>query len=209
MDIFLKAPVLFISGVELSRLPDTLQPYQNSTEYLFSRPGRWQPGGAGWKNACVCRINLYDARRLYKGSGRSAFFVITPGPLSHHSLTPSLHSIPGRIRGSHQVGEDAHSQSCFARPDSFRGHRFAPAAAMPLVLSAGHVPFGRLIAQSNRGKGILLSFQNLQLADPVLRAIDACGYATPTPVQARSIPEVLAGRDLIASAQTGTGKTAA
>ena len=54
-----------------------------------------------------------------------------------------------------------------------------------------------------------MSFQNLQLADPVLRAIDACGYATPTPVQARSIPEVLAGRDLIASAQTGTGKTAA
>jgi ATP-dependent RNA helicase RhlE len=42
-----------------------------------------------------------------------------------------------------------------------------------------------------------------------MRAIDACGYTTPTPVQARSIPEVLAGRDLIASAQTGTGKTAA
>lgn len=54
-----------------------------------------------------------------------------------------------------------------------------------------------------------MSFQDLQLADSVLRAVDACGYATPTPVQARAIPEVLAGRDLIASAQTGTGKTAA
>ncbi len=54
-----------------------------------------------------------------------------------------------------------------------------------------------------------MSFQELQLAAPLLRAIDACGYTTPTPVQAGSIPEVLAGRDLIASAQTGTGKTAA
>jgi len=54
-----------------------------------------------------------------------------------------------------------------------------------------------------------LSFQELQLAAPILRAIEACGYTTPTPVQSGSIPQVLAGRDLIASAQTGTGKTAA
>ncbi len=54
-----------------------------------------------------------------------------------------------------------------------------------------------------------MSFQELQLAAPILRAIEACGYTTPTPVQAGAIPEVLAGRDLIASAQTGTGKTAA
>jgi superfamily II DNA/RNA helicase len=54
-----------------------------------------------------------------------------------------------------------------------------------------------------------LSFQELQLATPIQRAIDACGYTTPTPVQAKAIPEVLAGRDLMASAQTGTGKTAA
>ena len=54
-----------------------------------------------------------------------------------------------------------------------------------------------------------MSFQELNLAEPIMRAIEACGYNTPTPVQAGSIPEVLAGRDLIASAQTGTGKTAA
>ena len=54
-----------------------------------------------------------------------------------------------------------------------------------------------------------MSFQELQLAAPILRAIEACGYTTPTPVQTGSIPQVLAGRDLIASAQTGTGKTAA
>ena len=54
-----------------------------------------------------------------------------------------------------------------------------------------------------------MSFEDLKLAFPILRALKECGYTTPTPVQARSIPKVLAGRDLIASAQTGTGKTAA
>lgn len=54
-----------------------------------------------------------------------------------------------------------------------------------------------------------MSFKNLKLASPILKAIDECGYAAPTPVQAQSIPKVLAGQDLIASARTGTGKTAA
>jgi len=54
-----------------------------------------------------------------------------------------------------------------------------------------------------------MTFAKLQLAPPILKAIDACGYNDPTPVQAEAIPKALAGRDLIASAQTGTGKTAA
>ncbi|MFH1672397.1 MAG: DEAD/DEAH box helicase [Pseudomonadota bacterium] len=54
-----------------------------------------------------------------------------------------------------------------------------------------------------------MSFKNLQLAPPILKAINECGYTAPTPIQALSIPKVLAGQDLIASAQTGTGKTAA
>jgi len=58
-------------------------------------------------------------------------------------------------------------------------------------------------------KETIMSFKNLKLASPILKAIDECGYAAPTPVQAQSIPKVLAGQDLIASAQTGTGKTAA
>jgi superfamily II DNA/RNA helicase len=55
----------------------------------------------------------------------------------------------------------------------------------------------------------MMSFEDLKLAFPILKALKECGYTAPTPVQARSIPKVLAGRDLIASAQTGTGKTAA
>ncbi|MST60847.1 DEAD/DEAH box helicase [Parafannyhessea umbonata] len=53
------------------------------------------------------------------------------------------------------------------------------------------------------------SFAELGLDEHILRGIDALGFATPTPVQEQAIPLVLAGRDVIASAQTGTGKTAA
>ncbi len=54
-----------------------------------------------------------------------------------------------------------------------------------------------------------MSFSNLQLAAPILRAVNLCGYAAPTPIQTQAIPKALEGRDLIATAQTGTGKTAA
>ncbi len=54
-----------------------------------------------------------------------------------------------------------------------------------------------------------MSFQELSLSEPLLRAIEASGYTTPTEIQRQAIPVALAGRDLMASAQTGTGKTAA
>jgi ATP-dependent RNA helicase RhlE len=54
-----------------------------------------------------------------------------------------------------------------------------------------------------------LSFSNLGLRPDLLRAVARQGYTTPTPVQREAIPLVLAGRDLLAGAQTGTGKTAA
>ena len=55
----------------------------------------------------------------------------------------------------------------------------------------------------------LTKFTELGLAEPVLRAVRNEGYETPTPIQAKSIPAVLAGRDVVGIAQTGTGKTAA
>ncbi len=54
-----------------------------------------------------------------------------------------------------------------------------------------------------------LTFRDLGLSEPVLRAIESLGYETPTPIQAATIPPLLAGRDLVGQAQTGTGKTAA
>ena len=53
------------------------------------------------------------------------------------------------------------------------------------------------------------NFEALGLHPNILKAIVDSGYTVPTPIQAQAIPEVLAGRDLMASAQTGTGKTAA
>lgn len=53
-----------------------------------------------------------------------------------------------------------------------------------------------------------ITFKSLALAEPILRALNEQGYETPTPIQAQAIPHVLAGTDLLAAAQTGTGKTA-
>ncbi len=53
-----------------------------------------------------------------------------------------------------------------------------------------------------------MSFKSLGLSEPILRAIEKKGYDTPSPIQLKAIPPVLEGKDVLASAQTGTGKTA-
>ncbi|WP_199609795.1 DEAD/DEAH box helicase [Flocculibacter collagenilyticus] len=54
-----------------------------------------------------------------------------------------------------------------------------------------------------------LSFQDLDLPDFLLKALEKVGYETPSPIQAKSIPVLMEGRDILGQAQTGTGKTAA
>jgi ATP-dependent RNA helicase RhlE len=54
----------------------------------------------------------------------------------------------------------------------------------------------------------ILNFNELGLSEHILRAINDAGYTTPTPIQSKAIPQVLSGGDLLAGAQTGTGKTA-
>jgi ATP-dependent RNA helicase RhlE len=54
-----------------------------------------------------------------------------------------------------------------------------------------------------------MSFANLGLSDALVRAVGDAGYTNPTPIQSQAIPAVLSGSDLLAGAQTGTGKTAA
>lgn len=53
-----------------------------------------------------------------------------------------------------------------------------------------------------------MTFQSLGLIDPLLKAVGEQGYTTPTPIQAQAIPSILKGQDMLAGAQTGTGKTA-
>src|SRR5271169_2129001 len=53
-----------------------------------------------------------------------------------------------------------------------------------------------------------MTFSNLGLSDKVLAAVATVGYSTPTPIQEQAIPHVLARRDVLGLAQTGTGKTA-
>ena len=53
-----------------------------------------------------------------------------------------------------------------------------------------------------------MSFENIGLSESILRAVKKQGYDTPSPIQEKVIPLILAGKDVLASAQTGTGKTA-
>src|SRR5512138_2760173 len=54
-----------------------------------------------------------------------------------------------------------------------------------------------------------MSFTELNLAPSILKALNVCGYKEPTSIQAEAVPKAMAGQDIIASAQNGTGKTAA
>ena len=77
-----------------------------------------------------------------------------------------------------------------------------------LLLAA---PFGRTDRNPKRRltSRSTMNFDELNLAPAILKAVREQGYDTPTPIQAQAIPAVLAGQDLLAGAQTGTGKTAA
>ncbi len=58
-------------------------------------------------------------------------------------------------------------------------------------------------------RSVKMNFEELNLAPAIMQAVRELGYENPTPIQAQAIPAVLAGHDLLAGAQTGTGKTAA
>ena len=67
----------------------------------------------------------------------------------------------------------------------------------------------KLLTIFTQSKLHLISFKDLKLNKPLLRAIAEQGYENPTLVQVKSIPSILEKKDIITSAQTGTGKTAA
>src|SRR3546814_4385684 len=101
------------------------------------------------------------------------------------------------------------SISATDRPRLARAIADLPSDRSPAVALAR---FGSAAETRNRKTELNMttnSFDDLGLIEPILRAVAAEGYATPTPIQAQAIPHLLAGRDLLGVAQTGTGKTAA
>ena len=68
---------------------------------------------------------------------------------------------------------------------------------------------GKVDRTLRRTRRSIMNFEDLKLAPAILKAVREQGYETPTPIQAQAIPAVLEGHDLLAGAQTGTGKTAA
>jgi ATP-dependent RNA helicase DeaD len=64
-------------------------------------------------------------------------------------------------------------------------------------------------AADNAASSASLSFRDLALSAPILKALEEVGYESPSPIQAATIPHLLAGSDILGQAQTGTGKTAA
>jgi len=80
----------------------------------------------------------------------------------------------------------------------------------PICLSLAEAFNSPRLADLQRPSGALpMTFENLNLAPAILKAVLEQGYTVPTPIQAQAIPAVLAGGDLLGGAQTGTGKTAA
>ena len=54
-----------------------------------------------------------------------------------------------------------------------------------------------------------MTFNDLRLSEPIIKALNKLGYTQPTPIQEKAIPSILEGRDIFGCAQTGTGKTGA
>jgi ATP-dependent RNA helicase RhlE len=76
------------------------------------------------------------------------------------------------------------------------------------IHSAGTAASVNIAADPTIAVATGVKFTDLGLSEPLLRAVAETGYTTPTPIQAQAIPQVLKGGDLLAAAQTGTGKTA-
>src|SRR5690606_1753182 len=132
-----------------------------------------------------------------------------------HDVTASVYCYAGRddMRKCAAIGYNAggvSSQSAHVRwriaatpgPSPLCGPSFSPYPTAWIGVSR---------TERQAAAGVVLtasvSFADLGLADSLLRAIADTGYTAPTPIQAQAIPQVLKGGDLLAAAQTGTGKT--
>ena len=119
-------------------------------------------------------------------------------------------------KGGRSGGRDSHSHGgTHARTEKKRSHPEAPRShghAKPAAHAPAHAPRAHAPAAPKplpEVPKMETTFSALGLGDRIAYAVQQKGYENPTPIQAQAIPVVLAGKDVIGSAQTGTGKTAA
>src|SRR5690606_35806231 len=153
------------------------------------------------------------------------------GPISFAARMKRLQDGHGReIRSLVPRGTDgSRYRHCSARrawrppadlwysPPRLGALRSAPCTPSRNSAGSGAIPItqpgpkpARKYSATGRAHGVptTMSFNQLGLSAELLRAVDQEGYARPTPIQQQAIPPILGGRDVLAGAQTGTGKTA-
>src|SRR5258706_10374102 len=151
------------------------------------------------RSSTVAPLSASAMRRL-----TSSKSMIDPGAPCRQSTAGSLaqsQSPCNRVLG------ESHETLLYSAPRGFVDQspsrcRFRHLIIYPPV--AGDLPS----RQADRFLEIQMSFENLGLSADLVRAVAEHGYTIPTPIQIQAIPAVLAGGDLLAGAQTGTGKTA-
>src|SRR5210317_1805704 len=98
----------------------------------------------------------------------------------------------GRITGADRRRSERHA----------RRHRTCVRWYSPCPVACQAAPMSKTRSETS-------SFRALNIAEPLLKALDEIGYETPSPIQAQAVPPLLEGKDLLGHAPTGTGKTAA
>jgi ATP-dependent RNA helicase RhlE len=162
----------------------------------------------------MLRKLLTKIKDTFKAGGKSAEAKPAHGSRSHHakpaaksSHRPERASHGGGQRGSahggksHGRGHDRHERG--PRPEHAERKPHAPT---PAPRAPRHDEPAKPLPEVPK---MDTAFTALGLDDRLAYAVQQMGYEAPTPIQAQAIPQVLAGKDVIGSAQTGTGKTAA
>src|SRR5690349_5477884 len=109
-------------------------------------------------------------------------------------------------RGTSRSPTPSVTQAAYGRAASCRSRAFLSGASMPKPYrkrTAPTLPAEQLETSEAAGPTVE-SFDELNLSEPVRRAVAEAGFETPTPIQARAIPLLMEGRSLIGQAQTGT-----
>jgi len=129
-----------------------------------------------------------------------------------HSRSPKPHA-KSEERGSRSGGHHGHGRKPHGKPEHGAGGRKGGQRERGRGERASHSPAPRVRHEPPKPLPEVpkmdTAFTALGLNDRIAYAVQEMGYEAPTPIQAQAIPEVLKGRDVIGSAQTGTGKTAA